>query len=160
MNKEILKLLAKDARMSVEDIALATDLSAEEVKAEIFNMEESGLIRGYKTVIDWESIDSASVSAIIELKVTPKAGYGFEEIAERITKYPEVESCYLMSGVYDLNVVVRGKSFQEVAQFVAKELSTIESVTSTATHFVLRRYKDFNVELADNEPDERGTVSL
>lgn len=160
MNKEILKLLAKDARMSVEDIALATDLSAEEVKAEIFNMEESGLIRGYKTVIDWESIDSASVSAIIELKVTPKAGYGFEEIAERITKYPEVESCYLMSGVYDLNVVVRGKSFQDVAQFVAKELSTIESVTSTATHFVLRRYKDFNVELADNEPDERGTVSL
>lgn len=160
MNKEILKLLAKDARMSVEDIALATDLSEEEVKAEIFNMEESGLIRGYKTVIDWESIDSASVSAIIELKVTPKAGYGFEEIAERITKYPEVESCYLMSGVYDLNVVVRGKSFQEVAQFVAKELSTIESVTSTATHFVLRRYKDFNVELADNEPDERGTVSL
>ena len=160
MNKEILKLLAKDARMSVEDIALATDLSEEEVKAEIFNMEESGLIRGYKTVIDWESIDSASVSAIIELKVTPKAGYGFDEIAERITKYPEVESCYLMSGVYDLNVVVRGKSFQEVAQFVAKELSTIESVTSTATHFVLRRYKDFNVELADNEPDERGTVSL
>ncbi|MBE6738801.1 MAG: Lrp/AsnC family transcriptional regulator [Ruminococcaceae bacterium] len=160
MNKEILKLLAKDARMSVGDIALATDLSEEEVKAEIFNMEENGLIRGYKTVIDWESIDSASVSAIIELKVTPKAGYGFEEIAERITKYPEVESCYLMSGVYDLNVVVRGKSFQEVAQFVAKELSTIESVTSTATHFVLRRYKDFNVELANNEPDERGTVSL
>ena len=160
MNKEVLKLLAKNARMSVEDISIATDLSEDEVRAEIFNMEESGLIRGYKTVIDWESIDSASVSAIIELKVTPKAGYGFEEIAERITKYPEVESCYLMSGVYDLNVVVRGKSFQEVAQFVAKELSTIESVTSTATHFVLRRYKDFNVELANNEPDERGTVSL
>ncbi len=160
MNKQILKLLTKNARMSVEDIALATNLSQEEVKAEIFNMEESGLIRGYKTVIDWESIDNASVSAIIELKVTPKAGYGFEEIAERITKYPEVESCYLMSGVYDLNVVVRGKSFQEVAQFVAKELSTIESVTSTATHFVLRRYKDFNVELSNNEPDERGTVSL
>ena len=160
MNKEILKLLSKDARMTVEDIALATDLSEAEVKAEIFNMEESGLIRGYKTVIDWESIDSASVSAIIELKVTPKAGYGFEEIAERITKYPQVESCYLMSGVYDLNVVVRGKSFQQVAMFVAKELSTIESVTSTATHFVLRRYKDFNVELANSEPDERGTVSL
>ena len=160
MNKEILKLLSKDARMTVEDIALATDLSEAEVKTEIFGMEESGLIRGYKAVIDWESIDSASVSAIIELKVTPKAGYGFEEIAERITKYPQVESCYLMSGVYDLNVVVRGKSFQEVAQFVAKELSTIESVTSTATHFVLRRYKDFNVELANSEPDERGTVSL
>ena len=160
MNKEILKLLQKDARISVQDIATATGLSEEAVKSEIFEMEEKGIIRGYKTVIDWESIDSYSVSAIIELKVTPKAGYGFEEIAERIAKYPEVESCYLMSGVYDLNVVVRGKSFQDVAQFVAKELSTIESVTSTATHFVLRRYKDFNVELSVAEPDERGTVSL
>ena len=158
MNKENLKLLAKDARMSVEDIALATDLSKEEVKAEIFNMEESGLIRGYKTVIDWESIDSASVSAIIELKGTPKAGYGFEEIAERITKYPEVESCYLMSGVYDLNVVVRGKSFQEVAQFVAKELSTIDSVTSTTTHFVLRRYKERDVEVVNDKDDDRGQL--
>lgn len=160
MNKEILKLLQKDARITVQDIATATGLSEEAVKSEIFEMEENGIIRGYKAVIDWESIDSYSVSAIIELKVTPKAGYGFEEIAERIAKYPEVESCYLMSGVYDLNVVVRGKSFQDVAQFVAKELSTIESVTSTATHFVLRRYKDFNVELSITEPDERGTVSL
>lgn len=160
MNKEILKLLQKDARITVQDIATATGLSEEAVKSEIFEMEEKGIIRGYKAVIDWESIDSYSVSAIIELKVTPKAGYGFEEIAERIAKYPEVESCYLMSGVYDLNVVVRGKSFQDVAQFVAKELSTIESVTSTATHFVLRRYKDFNVELSITEPDERGTVSL
>ncbi len=160
MNKEILKLLQKNARITVQDIATATGLSEKAVKSEIFEMEENGLIRGYKAVIDWESIDSYSVSAIIELKVTPKAGYGFEEIAERIAKYPEVESCYLMSGVYDLNVVVRGKSFQDVAQFVAKELSTIESVTSTATHFVLRRYKDFNVELSNSEPDERGTVSL
>lgn len=160
MNKAILKLLKKNARMSNEDIATATGRSVEEVKEEIKAMEDSGLIRGYKAVIDWESIDSSSVSAIIELKVTPKAGYGFEEIAERITKYPEVESVYLMSGVYDLNVVVRGSSFQEVAQFVAKELSTIESVTSTATHFVLRRYKDFNVELGVKDPDERGNFSL
>ncbi len=160
MNKAILKLLKKDARITVEDIATALDMDAAEVKKEISDMEREGIIRGYKAVIDWESVDSATVSAIIELKVTPKAGYGFEEIAERITKYPQVESCYLMSGVYDLNVVVRGHSFQEVAQFVAKELSTIESVTSTATHFVLRRYKDFNVELNTKDVDERGTISL
>lgn len=160
MDKTILKLLKKNARMSCEDIATSTGRTVDEVKAEIREMEESGLIRGYKAVIDWESIDTSSVSAIIELKVTPKAGYGFEEIAERVTKYPEVESVYLMSGVYDLNVVVRGHSFQEVAQFVAKELSTMESVTSTATHFVLRRYKDFNVELGAKDPDERGNFSL
>lgn len=160
MNKQILKLLSKDARMTVADIATVVNLSEEETLKEIREMEKSGLIRGYKTVIDWESIDSSSVSAIIELKVTPKANFGFEEIAERISKYPQVESVYLMSGVFDLSVIVKCNSFQEVAQFVAKELSVIESVTSTATHFVLRRYKDFNVELGAKDPDERGNFSL
>ncbi len=160
MNKKILKLLNKDARMTVADIATVVGLSEEDTAKEIKEMEKSGLIRGYKAVIDWESVDSASVSAIIELQVTPKAGYGFEEIAEKIAKYPQVESVYLMSGVYDLNVVVKGNSFQEVAQFVAKEISTIDSVTSTATHFVLRRYKEFNVELGGNDTDERGNFSL
>jgi DNA-binding Lrp family transcriptional regulator len=160
MNKKILKLLNKDARMTVADIATVVGISEEEAIKEIKEMENCGLIRGYKAVIDWESVDSDSVSAIIELKVTPKAGYGFEEIAEKIAKYPQVESVYLMSGVYDLNVVVKGNSFQEVAQFVAKELSTIESVTSTATHFVLRRYKEFNVALGSVDTDERGNFSL
>ncbi|MEE0946773.1 MAG: Lrp/AsnC family transcriptional regulator [Acutalibacteraceae bacterium] len=160
MNKKILKLLNKDARMTVADIATVVGLSEEDTANEIKEMEKSGLIRGYKAVIDWESVDSASVSAIIELQVTPKAGYGFEDIAQKIAKYPQVESVYLMSGVYDLNVVVKGNSFQEVAQFVAKEISTIESVTSTATHFVLRRYKEFNVELGSNDTDERGNFSL
>lgn len=160
MNKKILKLLNKDARMTVADISTVVELSEEDTIKEIKEMEKSGLIRGYKAVIDWESVDTASVSAIIELQVTPKAGYGFEEIAEKIAKYPQVESVYLMSGVYDLNVVVKGNSFQEVAQFVAKEISTIDSVTSTATHFVLRRYKEFNVELGGNDTDERGNFSL
>lgn len=160
MNKKILKLLNKDAKMSVADIATVVGLSEEETAKEIKDMENCGLIRGYKAVIDWENVDSDSVSAIIELKVTPKVGYGFEEIAEKIAKYPQVESVYLMSGVYDLNVVVKGTSFHEVAQFVAKELSTIESVTSTATHFVLRRYKEFNVALGAADIDERGNFSL
>ena len=137
-----------------------TGQSENEIHSEIADMESGGIIRGYKTVVDWERIDNSSVSALIELKVTPKVGRGFEEIAERVAQYAEVESVYLMSGTYDLNVVVKAKTFQEVAMFVAKELSTIESVTSTATHFVLRRYKELDVSLAVREPDERGTISL
>lgn len=160
MNRTILKLLNKDARMSVTDMAAATGLTEEEVRAEMREMEAAGILRGYKAVIDWEKTESAYVSAIIELKVTPKSGCGFEEIAERVARYPEVESVYLMSGTYDLNVVVKRRTFQEVAMFVAKELSTLESVTSTATHFVLRRYKELDVTLATPEPDERGAISL
>ena len=135
-------------------------MSVEEVEAEIESMEREGLIRGYKAVIDWERLDNAYVSAIIELKVTPKAGYGFEDIAAKIMKYPEVETVYLMSGVYDLNVVVKGKTLQQVANFVAKELSPMESVTSTATHFVLRRYKELDVALLGSGKDERGSYLL
>ncbi len=160
MNMKILKLLSKNARMKIEDIAAVTDLSYDEVRDEIRKMENEGLLRGYKAVIDWDKLDQAYVSAIIELKVTPKAGLGFEEVAERVAKYPEVESVYLMSGLYDLNVVVKGKTFHEVAMFVAKELSTIESVTSTATHFVLRRYKELDVELCCDGSDDRGAVSI
>ncbi|MBQ8858624.1 MAG: Lrp/AsnC family transcriptional regulator [Clostridia bacterium] len=160
MKKTILKLLNKNGRMSHADIAMAIGKSEAEVTNEIKRLEDEGLIRGYKAVIDWEKTDSNYVSAIIELKVTPKAGCGFEETAERIARFPEVESVYLMSGVYDLNVVVKCRTFQEVAMFVAKELSTIESVTSTATHFVLRRYKELDVTLVTQDDDERGKISL
>ncbi len=160
MNKEILKLLTRDARMSPAEMGAALGMSEEAVSAELHEMEAEGIIRGYKAVIDWEKTESAYVSAIIELKVTPKAGYGFEEIAERISCYPEVEAVYLMSGVYDLSVIVKAKTFQDVAMFVAKELSTLDSVTSTATHFVLRRYKELDVVLDSGEPDERGMFSL
>ena len=160
MEKKILKLLAENARITVEDIAVIIDKSVTETKEEIKKLEEQGYIRGYKTVIDWEKTESPYVSAIIELKVTPKEGLGFEEVAEKITRYSEVESVYLMSGVYDLNVVVKCKTLQEVARFVAQELSTIDSVTSTATHFVLRRYKELDVPLMQNTIDERGNCSL
>lgn len=160
MNTQLLKLLNRDCRSSAKDLATMLGLSEEQVRAEMEEMEREGVIRGYKAVIDWERLDDANVSAIIELKVTPKAGLGFEEIASKIMRYPEVESVYLMSGVYDLNVVVKGRTFHEVAKFVAKELSTIESVTSTATHFVLRRYKEMDVELLGDGEDERGSYSL
>ena len=160
MNVKLLKLMEKDARISVEDMATMLGMSEDAIHAEIAEMEKAGIIRGYKTVVDWERLDDAFVSAIIELKVTPKAGLGFEDVATKVMKYPEVESVYLMSGVYDLNVVVKGKTFHEVAKFVAKELSTIESVTSTATHFVLRRYKEMDVELLGDSEDERGSYSF
>ncbi len=160
MNTKLLKLLNKDCRVSEADMATMLGLTEEEVHREIEEMEREGVIRGYKAVIDWERLDEAYVSAIIELKVTPKAGLGFEEVAAKVMNYPEVESVYLMSGVYDLNVVVKGKNLHDVARFIAKELSTIESVTSTATHFVLRRYKEMDVALMGDGVDERGSYLL
>ena len=160
MRQAILKLIGKNAKMTAADIAVVLGAKEEEIRAEIAAMEEEGIIRGYKAVIDWDKVGSNYVSAIIELKVTPKTGYGFEEVAERVSRYPEVESVFLMSGTYDLSVVVKGKTFQEVAMFVAKELSTLDSVTSTATHFVLRRYKELDVPLGGRDPDERERVSV
>ena len=160
MNKKILKLLEKNARISDADIAVITGLSEKEVKEEIKAMEAEGIIRGYKGIIDWEKIDTDMVSAIIELKVTPTAGLGFEDVAERIARYPEVESVSLMSGACDLIVTVRGKTFHEVSAFLAKELAVIDSVTSTATQFVMRKYKELGCELTLSERDERGFISL
>jgi DNA-binding Lrp family transcriptional regulator len=160
MNVKLLKLLSKNARYTVEDLATMTGCSEEEIKKDLAELEKEGMIRGYKTVIDWERMDSAYVSAIIELKVTPKAGLGFEEVARRVMKYPEVESVYLMSGGYDLSVVVKGKTFQEVAMFVGKVLAPMHSILSTATHFVLRRYKELDVMLQEKDRDDRGSISL
>ena len=135
-------------------------ISEEEVASEIDQMEKDGVICGYKPLIDWEKVDESFISAVIEIKVIPKAGLGFEEVAKRVMKYPAVETVYLMSGGYDLLVLVKGKTFKEVAMFVSKELSTIDSVTSTATHFVLRRYKEMDVDLYAGEPDDRGSYLL
>lgn len=159
MNVKLLKLLEQNARYSVEQLASMLGSDEALVKKEIKEMEKAGLICGYKTVIDWEKLDTAAVSALIELKVSPQADYGFEEIAKRVMMYDEVESVYLMSGGYDLCVMVRGKTFQQVAMFVAKELSTIDAVVSTATHFILRRYKEQDVILVSNE-DDRGNFLL
>jgi DNA-binding Lrp family transcriptional regulator len=160
MNLKLLKLLSKNARYRDDELATMTGREEKDIQNEIREMEDQGIIRGYKAVVDWERMDSAYVSALIELKVTPKAGLGFEEVAKKVMKYPEVESVYLMSGGFDLSVMVKGKTFQEVALFVAKELSTIDSVVSTATHFVLRRYKELDVELVNADRDDRGNFSL
>lgn len=160
MNIKLLKLLQKNARYTNADLAVMLGLTESEVAAQIESLEKEGLIRGYKAVIDWEKMDTTYVSALIELKVSPQADYGFEEIAKRVMMYPEVESVYLMSGGFDLCVMVKSKTFQQVAMFVAKELSTIDAVVSTATHFVLRRYKELDVILCDDQKDDRGSLSL
>ena len=159
-NERILKLLRENARLSDADIASALGIEEREVKDTIADMEASAIIKGYKCVVDEEKLSPDKVSAIIELKVTPQGGYGFEDIAETISKYPEVESVSLMSGACDLIVVVNGKTFREVAAFVSKELAVIEAVTSTSTQFIMKRYKDFGVELFGNDDDGRGRVSL
>ena len=158
MKYEVLKLLARNARYTHEEIAVMLDTTEENVTKIIAELEKDGLLKGYKAIVDWEKTEEAYVSAIIELNVVPKAGLGFEEVAEKIMKYPQVESVYLMSGVYDLNVVVKGKTLKDIAWFVAKELATIDSVTSTTTHFVMRRYKEMDVELVSDKDDDRGQL--
>lgn len=160
MNTKILKLLSDNARYTFHELSVMTGIDEETVKSEIKQMEEEGLIRGYKAVIDWESLDSAMVSAIIELKVEPQPDAGFEQIAERVKKFSQVESVYLMSGGYDLCVIVKAKTFQEVAMFVAKQLAPMKHVISTATHFILRRYKELDIELCSTEKDDRESISL
>ena len=160
MRNELLKLLATNERYTVEQLAVMLAETPEAVAAEIDALQKESIICGYKTVIDWEKVDDTSVSAIIELNVVPKADLGFEEVAEKVASYSEVEAVYLMSGGYDLNVVVKGKSLQQVSRFVARELATIDSVTSTATHFVMRRYKEMDVKLIESDKDDRGTFLL
>lgn len=160
MKTKILKLIENNARISSEDIATVLGITPKEAEEAIREMETEGIIRGYKTIIDRERLDENAVSATIELKVIPKAERGFEEVADRIARYPEVESVSLMSGGCDLSVVVTGKTFRDVSNFVAKELATIDAVTATATQFIMKRYKDHGVLLTDEDIDDRDTVSL
>ncbi len=154
--KKLLKLLEKDAHITPEELALMCEKEVGDIKKMIDDYEKSGVILGYTTVIDWDKTDLEYVNALIELKVIPQLDRGYDAIAEKIYNYPEVESLYLMSGGYDLAVMLRGKTMREVAIFVASKLATLEAVTSTATHFVLRKYKDHGVIFGSVDIDERG----
>ncbi len=155
---KLLKLLDSNARLTNTQLAVMLGCSEKEVSDHIAEWERDGVIRGFKAIIDWERTDRAYVTALIELRVTPKRDLGFEGIAETIMRFEEVESVYLMSGGYDLAVIVSGQTFKDIAMFVAKRLSTLDSVLSTATHFVLRRYKDSGVLFLGEEKDERGVL--
>jgi len=158
MKNEILKLLEKDARTTPEQLAVMLNCSVEEVNQTICEFEQNGNILGYKTIVDWEKTDYEAVTAMIEVKLTPQRESGFDRVAEKIYNYPEVKSVYLMSGAYDLSVLIEGKTLKDVALFVSQKLATIEAVMSTATHFVLHKYKDKGVLYTPNEIDERGNI--
>ena len=159
MNTEILKLIERDARLSDEQIATMIGSDAATVRAEIKKMEDEGIILAYKTTVNWERTNAESVTAMIDVKLTPQADRGFDRVAEKIYNYPEVKAVYLMSGGYDLSVLIEGKTMKEVAYFVAQKLAPIESIISTATHFVLHKYKDKGVVYGYSEIDERGNCN-
>ena len=156
----LLELLKSNARASIEDLAKALNLTSGEVAARIEALEEEGVILGYQAVFDPEKISlSRSVEAVIEVKITPERGGGFDRLASRISKFQEVQSCYLMSGGYDLLIIVQGETLQAVARFVAEKLSTIKGVLSTATHFRLKAYKENGLLLHREPKPQRLPVS-
>lgn len=158
-DRELLEILQANSRLNPEQIAAMLDQDEEEIVERIREFEEKGVIVKYHTLINWEKAGDEVVSAMIEVKVTPQRGAGFERVAERIYRFPEVKAVYLMSGGYDLSVLVEGRSMKEVALFVSSRLATIEDVQSTGTHFVLKKYKQEGIILEDKEKDRRLVVS-
>lgn len=157
---KLLRLLENNARLTNAQLAVMLDKTEEEVADAITAYEKKGVINGYKALIDWDKTDRDCVHARIELKVAPKKDRGFEEIAETIMEFEEVETCYLMSGGYDLALTVVGRSFKDVAMFVAHRLAPLDSVVSTSTHFVLKKYKERGFAVNTQDVDERRQTLL
>lgn len=151
MKKQILDVIQKNGRYSTEDLAAMLATDEQTIKKEIKEMEDANVICGYPTLINWDQTDCELVTALIEVKVTPQRNMGFNKVAERIYRFKEVESVYLMSGGFDLTVVIQGKSMKEVARFVSEKLSTLESVNSTSTYFVLKKYKEHGLIMTDEK---------
>lgn len=160
MRNEILKAMDKNSRITANDLAIMFGQEVDVIKNEIKAMEEENIICGYPTLINWDKADCERVTALIEVKVTPQRGLGFDKIAERIYKFDEVESVYLISGEFDLCVMIEGKSMREVANFVSSKLSPLESVLSTSTNFILKKYKEHGLALSDDTgEDERMLIT-
>ncbi len=160
MEREILNLIEHNAKLSIEEIAETINATFDEVVSVIADLESKKVICGYSTIINWDRITEEKCNALIEVKVTPQRGTGFDRIAERISRFDEVDSIYLMSGGYDFMVIVNGKSMKEVSSFVFNKLATIDYVNSTATHFVLKKYKDHGIQVQDKPTDKRTNVVL
>lgn len=156
----ILSLLEKDATLTAKQIAVMLNMDENEVAKEIKRYEEDNTILGYRAIVNWENTDRELVSAMIELKVTPQLGEGFEKVAQQIEQYSEVSSVFLMSGGFDIWVLVEGKTMKEVALFVAEKLAPMEQVLSTATHFVLKKYKIDGIVADDRSEDPREVITL
>lgn len=154
--EEILEVLEKNSRYTDQEIAVMTGKTVEEVREAIRDYEERSIIAGYTTLINWENTGRETVTALIEVQITPQRGVGFDKVAERIYKFPQVKACYLMSsGGFDLTVIVEGKTMKELAMFVSDKLSIQEYVTGTATHFVLKKYKDHGTIFREKKTDDR-----
>jgi DNA-binding Lrp family transcriptional regulator len=158
--EEILEILEKNSRYSDEQIAVMTGKTVEEVREAIRDYEEKSIIAGYTTLINWENTGSETVTALIEVKITPQRGVGFDKVAERIYKFSEVKACYLMSGGFDLTVIVEGKTMKEVALFVSEKLAVQEYVLSTGTHFVLKKYKDHGKIFKEKKIEDREAIFI
>ena len=158
MQTKLLRLLEEDCTHTPEQLASMADMTVEEVKAEIKRYEEEKIVLGYQAIVDWDRTERESVTALIEVKVTPQRGAGFDRVAERIYQYDEVESVYLMSGAFDLTVIISGRTLREVAEFVGQRLATIEDVTGTATHFNLKKYKEKHLIFEKQEQQERELI--
>ena len=159
MREELLSVLEKNSRIDLKELAVLLGAEEIDVANEIKKLEEEGIICGYHTLINWEKTSIDKVSALIEVKVTPQRGQGFDKIAERIYNYPEVRAVYLISGGYDLLVTLEEKTLREIANFVSDKLSTLDSVLSTATHFVLKKYKDHGTIFDKKHEDEREIIT-
>lgn len=159
MRDELLAIIEKNSRMGLKDLAILLGVEEIQVANELAALEAEGIICGYHTMIDWEKTSREKVSALIEVRVTPQRGQGFDSIAERIYQYPEVRSVYLMSGGYDLMIILEGKTLREISAFVSEKLSALDSVLSTATHFILKKYKDHGTVLAKKKEDEREMIT-
>lgn len=159
MRDELLSILEKNSRIDFNELAILLGTTEKKVLEEISALENEGIICGYHTLINWEKTSIEKVMALIEVKVTPQRGRGFDNIAERIYNYPEVKAVYLISGGYDLMVILEEKTLKEIANFVSDKLSTLDSVLSTATHFILKKYKDHGTVLNKEEKDEREVIT-
>jgi DNA-binding Lrp family transcriptional regulator len=159
MREELLAIIEKNSRMDLKELAVILGVQEIDVVNELAALEAEGIICGYHTLINWENTDIEKVTALIEVRVTPQRGQGFDSIAERIYKYPEVRSVYLISGGYDLMVILEGKSLREVSSFVSDKHSTLDTVLSTATHFILKKYKDHGTVLGQTKSDEREVIT-
>lgn len=157
--QELLEILEKNSRISVKDLAVMLEEDEAGIASQMTQLEKDKIIFGYHTMIDWDKAKIDRVTALIEVRVTPQRGEGFDYIAQRIYQFEEVTAVYLMSGAFDLTVIVEGKTMKEVALFVARRLAPIDQVLSTSTHFILKKYKDHGVVLEETKNDERMLVS-
>ncbi len=159
MREELLSIIEKNSRIGLNELAVLLGKNEQDVLSEIESLEKEGIICGFYTLIDWEKTSIEKVTALIEVRVTPQRGQGFDKIAQRVYNYPEVKSVYLISGGFDLLVILEEKSLREIANFVSDKLSTLDGVLSTATHFILKKYKDYGTVLAQKHDDEREIIS-